>query len=57
MTQRRGLLAGLTGVSFGLAGAVSAAPPKADDGAQPGTCPRCGRVHEAAEPLKQGDKS
>ncbi len=56
MTDRRGLLAGLTGASFSLAGAARAAPPKADDGAQLSACPRCGQVHAAASPLKPADK-
>jgi len=56
MTQRRALLAGISGASIGLAGMAKAAPPKADDGNTTGACLRCGRIHDNNEPLKQTGK-
>ena len=52
-------MAGLSGATLGLAGLAQAAPPKlpeADDGGSKGACPRCGRVHDGGEPLKQSGK-
>lgn len=53
MTQRRAFLAGFSGIAITSA---QAAPPRADDGAEKGACPRCGRVHDLIEPLKQTGK-
>lgn len=59
MIKRRAVMAGLSGATLGLAGLAQAAPPKlpeADDGGSKGACPRCGRVHDGGEPLKQSGK-
>jgi hypothetical protein len=56
MKQRRALV---TGLSMAMMGLAQAAPPKlpaADNGAEKGACPRCGRVHDGSEPLKQSGK-
>lgn len=56
MTQRRAFLAGFSGLSIGMAQAAPPKLPGADDGSDKGACPRCGRVHDLNEPLKQSGK-
>ncbi len=56
MTQRRAFLAGFSGIAIAATPSAQAAPPRADDGAEKGACPRCGRVHDFNEPLKQTGK-
>lgn len=56
MTQRRALLAGFSGLSIGMAQAAPPKLPGADDGSDKGACPRCGRIHDLNESLKQTGK-
>jgi hypothetical protein len=60
MIQRRAVITGISGATMGLAGMAQAAPPKlppeADGGTEKGACPRCGRMHDGSDTLKQSGK-
>ena len=56
MIQRRAIITGLSMATMGLAQAAPPKLPAADNGAEKGACPRCGRVHDGSEPLKQSGK-